>query len=76
MEKYNSIWDMYQKKGMSRRSFIKACTAMAAMLGIAPSMLSEVVEAAEKRLPVVVWLSWSNVQVFDKALQHEEQHNW
>ena len=44
------------KKGMSRRSFIKACTAMAAMLGIAPSMLSEVVEAAEKRLPVVVWL--------------------
>ena len=54
MEKYNSIWDMYQKKGMSRRSFIKACTAMAAMLGIAPSMLSEVVEAAEKRLPVVV----------------------
>ena len=56
MEKYNSIWDMYQKKGMSRRSFIKACTAMAAMLGIAPSMLSEVVEAAEKRLPVVVWL--------------------
>lgn len=41
---------------MSRRSFIKACTAMAAMLGIAPSMLSEVVEAAEKRLPVVVWL--------------------
>ena len=56
VEKYNSIWDMYQKKGMSRRSFIKACTAMAAMLGIAPSMLSEVVEAAEKRLPVVVWL--------------------
>ena len=41
---------MYQKKGMSRRSFIKACTAMAAMLGIAPSMLSEVVEAAEKSI--------------------------
>lgn len=56
MEKYSSIWDMYQKKGMSRRSFIKACTAMAAMLGIAPNMLSDVVEAAEKRLPVVVWL--------------------
>lgn len=56
MEKYDSIWDMYKKRGMSRRSFIKACTAMAAMLGLAPGMLSDVVEAAEKRLPVVVWL--------------------
>lgn len=56
MEKYNSIWDMYQKRGMSRRSFIKVCTALTAMLGLAPSMLPKVVKAAEKRLPVVVWL--------------------
>ncbi len=56
MERYTSIWDMYQKKGMSRRSFIKTCTAMTAMLGLSPSMLSDVVEAAEKRLPVVIWL--------------------
>ena len=50
---------MYQKKGMSRRSFIKACTAMAAMLGIAPSMLSEVVEAAEKKIASCCMASWS-----------------
>lgn len=56
MEKYDSIWDMYRKKGISRRSFIKTCTAMTALLGLAPTMLPKVVEAAEKRLPVVIWL--------------------
>ena len=44
---------------MSRRSFIKACTAMAAMLGIAPSMLSEVVEAAGKKITSCGMASWS-----------------
>lgn len=56
VEKYNSIWDMYKKRGLSRRTFIKTCTAMATILGLAPTMLPEVVKAAEKRLPVVIWL--------------------
>lgn len=56
MERYDSIWDMYKKKGISRRSFIKTCTAMTALLGLAPTMLPSVVKAAEKRLPVVIWL--------------------
>lgn len=56
MEKYDSIWDMYKKKGMSRRSFIKACAAMTALLGLESTMLPKVVKAAEATLPVVVWL--------------------
>lgn len=59
---------------MSRRSFIKACTAMAAMLGIAPSMLSEVVEAAEKDYQLWYGFMVMNVQAVVKpsfVLEHQ-----
>ena len=57
MDKRESMWDVYLKKGMSRRSFIKGCVALTSVMGLSTDMLSKVVEAAEaKPLPVVIWL--------------------
>ena len=57
MDKRESMWDVYLKKGMSRRSFIKGCVALTSIMGLSTDMLSKVVEASEnKPLPVVIWL--------------------
>ena len=57
MEKRESMWERYLRKGMSRRSFLKGCVALTTLMGLSTDKLSEVVEAAEtKPLPVVVWI--------------------
>ena len=57
MEKRESLWDKCLRKGISRRSFLKGCAALTAMMGLSADKMSEVVEAAEvKPLPVVVWI--------------------
>ncbi|WP_288313923.1 hydrogenase small subunit, partial [uncultured Selenomonas sp.] len=57
MEKRESMWERYLRKGMSRRSFLKGCVALTTLMGLSTDRLSEVVEAAEtKPLPVVVWI--------------------
>ena len=49
MDKRESMWDVYLKKGMSRRSFIKGCVALTSVMGLSTDMLSKVVEAAEAK---------------------------
>ena len=57
MDKRESMWDVYLRKGMSRRSFLKGCAALTAMMGLSADKVAEVAEAAEKKpLPVVVWI--------------------
>jgi len=57
VEKRESMWEAYLRRGMSRRSFIKGCVALTTLMGLSTDKLSEVVEAAEtKQLPVVVWI--------------------
>ena len=57
MDKRESMWDVYLRKGMSRRSFVKACVALTSLMGLSTDQVSRVVEAAEKKpLPVVVWI--------------------
>ncbi|MDR3565149.1 MAG: hydrogenase small subunit [Negativicutes bacterium] len=57
METRDSMWDLFQKRGLSRRSFLKTCVTITGILGLSPAMLPEVVAAAEKAaLPVVIWL--------------------
>lgn len=57
MEKRKSMWEAYQSRGLSRRTFIKGCVALTTMMGLSTDMLDKVVEAAEsKQLPVVIWL--------------------
>lgn len=52
-----TVYEECQKKGVSRRDFLKFCTATAAMLGLETTGIAQVVEALEKksRLPIV-WL--------------------
>ncbi|QOY35767.1 hydrogenase small subunit [Anaerobacillus isosaccharinicus] len=52
-----TIYETAIEKGISRRDFLKACTALAATLGLDYSQTSNVVQAMEtnKRVPVI-WL--------------------
>lgn len=57
MKTKDSMWDLFQRRGLSRRSFLKTCITLTGILGLSPSMLADVVAAAEKNaLPVVIWL--------------------
>lgn len=57
MDKRESLWDAYLKKGLSRRTFLKGCVALTSLMGLSTDMFDKVVHAAEnKPLPVVVWL--------------------
>lgn len=53
----NNLWSLFQARRLSRRTFMKSCVALTAILGLPPTMLNTVVRAAEtKELPVVIWL--------------------
>jgi len=68
MGKNDTLWDLFQQRGMSRRSFIKTCVAITSMMGLSSNMLSNVVAAAEtKALPVVVWLHGHECTGCDEA---------
>lgn len=57
MEKRESLWEAYLRRGFSRRSFLKGCVALTSLMGFSTDMFSKVVEAAEsKPLPVVIWI--------------------
>jgi hydrogenase small subunit len=57
MEHSDSLWALFRKRGISRRSFLKTCVAVTGLLGLPPAMLPEVVAAADqKTLPPVIWL--------------------
>ena len=49
MDKRESMWEYYLRKGMSRRSFLKGCVALTSLMGLSTDMVSKVVEAAEKK---------------------------
>jgi hydrogenase small subunit len=52
-----STYEVFQKHGVDRRSFLQFCTMIAAAMGLEASMVPKIVEAMEKkpRLPVI-WL--------------------
>ena len=53
----NSLWTLFQERRLSRRTFMKSCVALTAILGLPPTMLDTVVKAAETtELPTVIWL--------------------
>ena len=67
MEKRMTLWDSFTKRGLSRRTFLKTCTALTAAMGLPTSDYKKVVEAATKQpLPVVVWLHAMNAPVATK----------
>ena len=56
-DRLNSLWTLFQERRLSRRTFMKSCVALTAVLGLPPTKLDSVVKAAEtKELPTVIWL--------------------
>ena len=41
----NSLWTLFQERRLSRRTFMKSCVALTAILGLPPTMLDTVVKA-------------------------------
>ena len=68
METRMTMWDSFSKRGLSRRTFLKTCTALTAMMGLPLTDRKKVVEAATKQpLPVVVWLHGHECTGCDEA---------
>ena len=56
-DRLNSLWNLFQERKLSRRTFMKSCVALTAILGLPPVLTNKVVAAAEtKELPTVIWL--------------------
>ncbi|NPB06833.1 MAG: twin-arginine translocation signal domain-containing protein, partial [Aquificae bacterium] len=52
-----TFWEVFKRHGVSRRDFLKFATTVTGLMGLAPSMVPEVVKALESkpRIPVI-WL--------------------
>ncbi len=60
-KKDGTIGELLKERGVSRRDFIRFCTAMAAALALPSSFVPKIVEALEKKKrPTVVWLEFQD----------------
>ncbi|MFP5238986.1 MAG: hydrogenase small subunit [Acidobacteriota bacterium] len=57
--KSTSARDIPSPPGVSRRSFLKFCTAVAVTIGLGPTGMAEVARALTGPKPIVVWLNFS-----------------
>ncbi|MDI6801992.1 MAG: hydrogenase small subunit [Thermodesulfovibrionales bacterium] len=59
--KEDKIFDALSKNGVSRRDFIKFCTAMAATMALPSSFIPKIADALEKKQkPILVWLEFQD----------------
>ena len=59
MRKDQTLGEYLQSQGVSRRGFLKYCSAMASLMALPPSAVSQVAEAlATAKRPSVIWLSF------------------
>lgn len=57
LNKPETIYELAEKKGVSRREFLSFCAAMAAALGLDATAVPKIAEALEKKArPPVIWL--------------------
>jgi len=59
MPKDETLLESLQRQGISRRGFLKFCTAMASLMALPPGMAPAIAEALSKaKRPSVIWLSF------------------
>jgi hydrogenase small subunit len=59
MRKNQTLGEYLQSQGVSRRGFLKFCSATASLMALPPSAVAQVAEAlAKARRPSVIWLSF------------------
>lgn len=56
------------QKGVSRRDFMKFCTAMAAMLSLPASFVPKIAEALSGKKPYLIWLEFQDCAADTEAL--------
>lgn len=65
----DSLFGNLSRRGVSRRDFIKFCTAMAATLALPSGVVSQIAEALEKKQkPYIVWLEYQDCAGDTEAL--------
>jgi [NiFe] hydrogenase small subunit len=70
MEKEKEFYEKLEERGVSRRSFMKYCTALTATMGLSSSFVPKVAEvlAAPAQRPPVVWLHFGECTGCSEAL--------
>src|SRR5210317_215303 len=70
MEKEKAFYERLEGKGVSRRDFMKYCTALTATMGLSSSFVPKVAEvfASSKQRPPVVWLHFGECTGCSEAL--------
>ena len=70
MEKGKSFYERLKEKGVSRRDFMKYCTALTATLGLSSSFVPKVAEvfAAPAQRPPLIWLHFGECTGCSEAL--------
>ena len=59
MKEHETLQDRLTQQGISRRSFLKFCTAMASLMALPPSSAMAIANAlAKAQRPSVIWLSF------------------
>jgi hydrogenase small subunit len=59
MAEYKTLGESLRRQGVSRRGFLKFCTATASLMALPPSMVPAIASALEKaKRPSVIWLSF------------------
>jgi len=59
MSKQETLADILQQQGISRRGFLKFCATMASVMALPPGMAPAIAEALSKaKRPSVIWLSF------------------
>lgn len=65
----NTVYDLFQARGLSRREFLKFCTAMAAGLGLEATAAPQIAHALEtKPRPPVIWRSFQECTCCSESL--------
>jgi len=67
------ILDHWEKRGISRRSFLKFCTAMTAALALPASFIPRIAQALEDRRLPVIWLELQSCTGDTEALLRANQ---
>jgi hydrogenase small subunit len=59
MNEHETLGERLAQQGVSRRSFLKFCTAMASLMALPPGTATAIGEALIKaKRPSVIWLSF------------------
>ena len=74
MPRDETMLEILQRQGITRRGFLKFCTAMASLMALPPGMAPAIAEALGKaKRPSVIWLSFQECTGCTESLTRSEK---